>query len=510
MSTEAAPLLRIRGAWKSFPGVQAVRDVDFDVVPGEVHALVGQNGAGKSTLIKLYAGVERPDEGTIEIAGEEVHLHNADDATRRGLAFIHQELNVVPNFSAIENITLGLKMPTLAGVLVNWRQVRKRVRAVADRLSFDFDVGQPVKELSQAQKQLVAVGRALLLDARVVTMDEPTAALADAEVERLYSVIADLRAAGVGVVYVSHRLEEVFRLADRVTVMRDGKKVGTFARDEVRDKHHLAELIIGRENVETFHERTPELGPVRIAARDVSWRNRVKGVDLEIRSGEIVGLGGLVGAGRSELAHLLFGAEKPDRGEVAIDGTRISGRSPSRAIRRGTALLPEDRRHQAAITTMTVRENTTLTSLGRYLLGPFVNRARERQAVNRLVERLGIKVADIDDELRTLSGGNQQKVVIAKWIDTGAGVYLFDEPTQGVDVGAKAEIHRIIEELAAEGAAVLFISSDLEEVAAISDRVLVMREGELVAELPRGEATVSSILAHCYATAHPSPTGKEP
>jgi ABC-type sugar transport system ATPase subunit len=500
-SSGEKPVVRMRAVSKSFPGVRAVQRVDFDVRAGEVHALVGENGAGKSTLIKMLAGVERPDEGAIEIDGREVSIHNADDATRLGLAFIHQDLNVVPNFSGYENMTLGLHLPKVAGVLVNWRLMRRRVREVVDRVGIDFDLRRPAKDLSQAQKQLIAIGRALLLEARVVTMDEPTAALADSEVERLYAVIRDLTAGAVGIIYTTHRLDEVFELAGRVTVLRDGLKIGTFERAELTDKRQLAELIIGREEREVFHQETPELGAVLLEARGLSWGSRVRDVSLELRGGEIVGIAGLVGSGRSELAHLLFGSLRADAGEILVHGEPVALRGPSSAIKRGIALLPEERRQQGAVPQMSVRENATLASIGRYTLGPFVHRRRERRALREMVEKLDVRVASIDAPIRNLSGGNQQKVLIGKWIDTEADVYLFDEPTQGVDVGAKAEIHRIVERLARDGAAVLFISSDLEEVVAISDRVLVMREGRLVAAMPRSEASVPKVLAHCYATA---------
>ena len=498
-SSELAPVIRIRGLTKAFPGVLALNDVDFDVVPGEVHALVGENGAGKSTLIKILAGVHPQDSGTVEIEGLAVHIASPHHATALGLGFIHQDLNVVPEFSSYENMTLGLDNRRIAGVLVDWRDMRRRVQAMAERLQLDFDLSVPMRSLSQAQAQLVAIGRVLMLDARVVTMDEPTAALSGAEVHKLYEVIRDLRSHGVSVVYVSHRLEEVFELADRITVLKDGEQVGTFQRGEIRDKQHLASLIIGHEARDWVKDVADARGEVRLEASHLSWGRAVRDASLTLHAGEIVGLGGLVGAGRSELAHLLFGAEKPDAGEIVVKGKRLVA-APKAGIRAGMALLPEDRRRQAAVPTMTVRENATLSSLLQYLTGPFIHRPRERASVMEMVRALDIKVANIDRPMRNLSGGNQQKVVIGKWIDTGADIYIFDEPTQGVDVGAKAEIHRIIQQLAHDGAAVLFISSDLEEVTGIAHRVLVMREGSIVAELDGLEATPERILEHCYAT----------
>ena len=493
----AAPILRVTGLTKAFPGVQALQDVDFDILPGEVHALVGENGAGKSTLIKILAGVHPQDAGTVEIDGQVVMIHSPHQSTDLGLGFIHQDLNIVPEFSSYENMTLGLANRRIAGVLVDWRDMRRCVRAMADRLQLDFDLSAPTRSLSQAQAQLVALGRVLMLDARVVTMDEPTAALSGAEVEKLYGVIRDLKAHGVSVIYVSHRLDEVFELADRITVLKDGEKVGTFLRSEIRDKQHLTSLIIGHEATDWVKEAAAGRGELRLEARNLSWGRAVKDVSLQLHAGEIVGLAGLVGAGRSELAHLLFGAQKPDTGVIEVKGKQLVP-APRAGIRAGIALLPEDRRRQSAVAELTVRENATLSSIMQYLVGPFIHRPNERSSVMDMVKALDIKVANIDRPIRNLSGGNQQKVVIGKWIDTGADIYLFDEPTQGVDVGAKSEIHKIIQQLARDGAAVLFISSDLEEVVGIAHRILVMREGALVAELDGLEASTERVLEHCY------------
>lgn len=495
--------LQVESVAKSFPGVLALSDVDMDVRPGEVHALVGENGAGKSTLIKILAGLYAPDHGTIRINGREVSIDSASEARSHGLEFIHQDLNLVPAFSAVENMALGLPVPRRAGVLVDWPALHRQARKVADRVGADFDLHAPVKNLSQAQRVMVAICRALMLDSRVITMDEPTAALSGSEVQRLFALVRELQSQGVAVIYVSHRLEEVFELADRVTVLKDGHLVGTFPLSEIDGEGDLTKLIIGHTLEEMIGTREGQPRETRLMARNLCWRDRIHDVSLELRAGEILGLGGLVGAGRSELAHLLFGAERPDTGEIEIGGSTASLRSPKHAIAQGMALVPEDRRGQAGVMEMSIRENATLTSLHSYKLGPFIANGRERAAVRELVGQFGVKSSSIENPLRELSGGNQQKVIIGKWVHTGADIYIFDEPTQGVDVGAKREIFQIIEDLADSGAAVLFISSELEEVAGISDRVLVMREGRIVAELKNGDVTVSGILEHCYGTAEP-------
>lgn len=496
----SATVLSVTGLSKSFPGVRALANVDLDVRTGEVHALVGENGAGKSTLIKLLAGVYQPDSGSIEVDGAAARIGSTRQASELGLAFIHQDLNFVPNFSGVENMTLGSSLPCRGGVLVRWRELKRRTRAVADRMGVDFDLSRPVKDLSQAQRVVLAICRALMSESRVIVMDEPTAALSGAEVERLYHLVRELTRHGVAVLYVSHRLEEVFDLAHRVTVLKDGEKVGTYNIGDIADTSQLTRLIIGRPLEALLGTHKPIIGGAALTATNVTWGNSVRDVSLTLHSGEIVGLAGLVGSGRSELAHVLFGAARPDSGEIAVGGHPVHLKSPRGAIKHGIALIPEDRRNQAGVMRMKVRENATLASLRRYRVGPFVARGRERTAVRQIVDRFAIKTASLESPLRELSGGNQQKVVIGKWVDSEASVYLFDEPTQGVDIGAKQEIYSIMRDLADEGAAILFISSDLDELVGIADRLLVMREGSIVAHLGRPEATVAAVLHHCYST----------
>lgn len=495
-------VLSVRGISKSFPGVRALHDVDFDAYAGQVHALVGENGAGKSTLIKILAGAQAPDRGEIFVRGQPTTLETPHRALDLGLSFIHQQLNLVPTFSAVENMTLGLPRRHRLGVLIDWRDVRRSARRVAKRLDFDFDIDTAVAGLSAPQQQLVAFGRALLSGASIITMDEPTASLSEEEVKKLYAVVRDLRNAGVAIVYVSHRLDEIFDLADTVTVFKDGEKVVTMPIGEVRDKAHLVTLIVGRAVSEFYPAAQDHPGEVVLRVRDLTWGTRVKNVSFDLRKGEILGLTGLVGAGRSELAHVLFGAHRADSGTVSFGESALRFSSPRAAIDRGIALVPEDRRHQGAIVSMNLRENITLPALKRFRsrpVLPLIDRSAERRATRRTLEDMDVRATGSEQTLATLSGGNQQKVILGKWLLTGAQVLILDEPTQGIDVGAKSEIYNLVERLAATGVSILFISSDLEEIVSICKRVLVMREGRIVANLHNPDD--HQILAHCYGSA---------
>ncbi len=494
----SGPLLQVEGLSKAFPGVRALVDFEVDVQPGEVHALVGQNGAGKSTFIKILAGAYQPDSGSIRIDGQKVAIANAADSAALGIAVIHQDLNLVPIFDVADAMTLGLKQPTRLWLFRDRGAVRRQVARVLRRLETDFDADTPVASLSVPQQQMVAVGRALLLDARVVVMDEPTASLGAHEVEQVFRVVRTMRDQGKGVIYVSHRLDEVAQLADRITVMRDGHLVGTFAAGEVTSRDHLVQLIVGRPEHDLVRAGRHTVGEVGVSVRGLSWRGRVNDVSFDLHRGEVTGLAGLGGSGRSELASLLFGAARPDSGEVIIDGSRVTRFTPARSIRAGVALLPEDRRGQAAFVSMTLRENITISALRKFSTASWMHRRRERAVYRAAAADLGIVARGPETPLSHLSGGNQQKVVIAKWLQTDASLLIFDEPTQGVDVGAQEEIHRLIRELAHSGRSVLFISSDLEETLRVSDRTLVLREGRLVGDLRDDDATIGHVLRLCF------------
>lgn len=475
-------ILRAEGIFKSFFGVHALTDVRLEVRPGEVHALLGQNGAGKSTLIKILAGAYSLDAGRITMGGAELTIQRPADAQAAGLAFIHQDLNLVPYLSGYENIALGDTMPRRLGVLIDWRQLKAKARRAADLVDIDFNLNQPVSTLSVPQRQLVAMARALLVDARVITMDEPTAALGAHEVEQVFRVVRRLREQGRAVIYVTHRLDEVEELADRVTILRDGHYVTTEERSAITSRAQLVQLITGRRPSELVRADGVHRGKLMLSARGLSLPPKLHHVDLDLYAGEVTGLAGLVGSGRSEVAHIISGVISRHGGKVERHDTADGAKLP-------VALLPEDRQQESAVPTMSIRENLTLASLGQFTTAGFVNRRAERRAVRTFTERLQIKMGSPERPITDLSGGNQQKVLLAKWLATGARVYVLDEPTQGVDVGAQEEIHQHIRDLAAQGCAVLFISSDLSEVCRISDRVVVLHQGSVVGDLSGDETT---------------------
>jgi ABC-type sugar transport system ATPase subunit len=496
-------VIEVVGLGKRFPGVVALDNFEFDLAAGEIHALVGENGAGKSTFIKLLAGAYSPDSGQIHINGQQVGIRSPKHAHELGMAFIHQGAQVVPQFSAAEEMTLGIVKARRFGILVDWAAANAAAKAVARRLGLDFSLRTPVWQLSAAQQQLIAIGRALLANARVLVLDEPTAPLAGSEVEKLFRLVKSLASEGVGVIYVSHRLDEVFELANRVTVLKDGVKVTTLPISEIHGKEHLVRLIVGRDLAEHFPvpaKKHPEES-VLLRVRNLNWGRLVRDVSFDLHRGELVGMAGLVGAGRSEVAHVLFGSQTPDSGTMEIAGRTVRPKRPRDAIRAGLALLPEDRRAQGAILDMNVRENMTLASLPRYRVArwiPLLSLKKERRAAVDHMRVLRVRARGPEQPILQLSGGNQQKVIVAKWLSTDARILIFDEPTQGIDVGTKAEIYALMDRLAAEGRSVIFISSDLDELTRVCHRILVMREGRLVADLLGADE--SKVLAYCFGT----------
>jgi ribose transport system ATP-binding protein len=474
------PLLQVRGVGKAFPGVQALRGVDLELAPGEVLAVLGENGAGKSTLIKILGGAQPPDEGTMMLAGQPVRFARPADAQRAGIAVIHQEFNLIPALSARENIFLGREQP--AGGLLRREDETRRARALFGRLGVEIDPETACRDLSVAQQQIVEIAKALAIAARVLVMDEPTATLTPPEVARLLAIVRDLRAQGLGVIYVSHRLDEIFAVADRVVVLRDGALVGDRAMGNVT-RRELIEMMVARPLEQEFPRRTVTPGAERLVVRHLCRGMKVRDVSFSIRRGEVVGLTGLVGAGRTEVARCLFGADRPERGDVELDGRLLSLRQPADAIRAGIALLTEDRKGQGLILRQSVRENFGLPNLDRFTRLGLVRDKDERAAFARYVERLRIRLSHEEQPAAHLSGGNQQKVVLAKWLERQCEVVLFDEPTRGIDVGAKLEVYQLINELAAQGKAILMISSELPEVLGMSDRILVMHHGRIVGEI---------------------------
>ncbi len=480
---------------KRFPGVHALDDVSFSLLPGEVHAVIGENGAGKSTLMKILAGVYAPDKGTVRVDGRQVAIDDPHGAQALGISTIYQELSLVDALSVGENIFLG-DLPTKPGNRwqVDWPAVWRRSHELLERVGSGVEPRSLVRELSVAQKQMVEIARALAKDVRVLILDEPTSSLTDRETEKLFEIIASMRSRGVGIIYISHRLGEVFQVAQRVTVLRDGKLVGTLPIADASEDV-LVRMMVGRDLSRLFTQAAPTDAPVRLEVRGLSRRGRLDDVSLTVRGGEIVGLAGLVGAGRSELARCLFGADRFNAGEILLDGEPAAIRTPGDAVNLGIGYVPEDRKLQALVLGMGVRENVTLPVLGRLGSPIAPSLGRERALVDGYIKSLDIRTPHREQKVRALSGGNQQKVVIARWLATKPRVLILDEPTRGIDVGAKAEVHALIARLAEQGVAILMISSELPEILGMSHRVLVMRDGRIVADIPRDQATEESILA---------------
>ena len=498
MST--TPLLRIANVSKGFPGVQALDDVSVDIIAGEVLALVGENGAGKSTLMKILSGVYAPDGGAILLDGAEVAIGSPLHAQRLGIAIIYQEFNLMPNLSVAANIFVG-REPARAG-LIDERRMRHDARALLQSLEQDIDTRTLVSELSVAHQQMVEIAKALSLRARVLIMDEPTSALTEHETAILLRVIRRLRVQGLAIVFISHRLDEVLAIADRVAVLRDGRLIDTSPAAETT-KAGLINRMVGRPLAEFYpRQRSERGGPVlevrrldHVVGRPGGAPLRLQNISFTLHHGEVLGLAGLVGAGRTELARVLFGADPASQGEILIDGRTVDVRSPAAAIRHGIGLVPEDRKQQALILDLSVRENMTLPGLVRLSRRGFVSRVRERAQVRHFVDALRIKTTGSEQLVVDLSGGNQQKVILARWLALHPRVLILDEPTRGVDVGAKAEIHALIGELATAGTGVLVISSELPEVLNLADRILVMSHGRLTGEFTRAEATQEKIMA---------------
>jgi rhamnose transport system ATP-binding protein len=493
-------ILKATGVTKSYGGVQALKGVSFELRAGEVHGLIGENGAGKSTLVRIISGAVTPDGGELEVNGQAVEANDPLAARRLGIAAIYQQPALFPDLSVAENIAIGLEASG-AWRWIDWNARRRRATELLGRIGAPIRPDADVRSLSMPQQQLVEIARALGADARIVIMDEPTSSLGEREVEHLFGVIRQLRSQGVGVIYVSHRLEELATIADRVTALRDGALVGTRAMSEVT-RAELIRMMVGRELSTVFPKTEVAPGDVLIEARRLSCHVAcVRDVSFAVRAGEIFGLSGLVGAGRTELARVLFGIIPSDSGEIRLDGRAVTIHSPADAVELGIAYVPEDRRRHGVILEMPVAANATLAILRRISSLGFLDSSAERSLAQSLVERLGVKAASIESPVANLSGGNQQKVSLARWLAAKPRVLILDEPTQGIDVGAKAEIHSLMGELAGQGLAIVMISSEMPEILGMSDRVGVMRAGRLVATLDRAEATQESLLA--LALGHP-------
>ena len=476
------PLLSMRGITKSFPGVKALCGVDLTIEAGEVLALMGENGAGKSTLIRVLGGAHQPEAGEVRIADQPLRLRHPADARAAGIAVIYQEFNLVPALSAAANVVLGAEPRHFGGITRPGAERELARRLFAD-LGVDIDPDTRCDQLSVAEQQCVEIAKALSSDARVIVMDEPTAALSPREVEGLHRMIRRLTARGIAIIYVSHRLEEVFALADRITVLRDGASVGTWKRADL-DRARLIEAMVGRPLDQEFPPRQVTRGAERLVVRGLRRAPRVRDVSFTVHAGEILGFAGLIGAGRTETARLIFGADRREAGEIMLDGKRLDLRSPRDAIAHGIGLLTEDRKRQGLVLGLGVRENFGLPNLGLFSTAGCIHQGKERTAFAGYVDTLRIRIPHQDQLARNLSGGNQQKVVLAKWLMRDCKVVIFDEPTRGIDVGAKFEIYQLMNDLAARGAAVVMISSELPELIGMADRLLVMHDGRVRGEIP--------------------------
>ncbi|HTG69403.1 MAG TPA: sugar ABC transporter ATP-binding protein [Candidatus Udaeobacter sp.] len=487
-------LLQMRKVSKTYPGVKALDGVQIAIKPGEVHALIGENGAGKSTLMKILVGVESADEGAeIEFAGEKVHFSKPIDATLKGISIIYQDLSLFPNLSVAENICIGRENAGKGYYRVQWKQMKLLAEKTLAELGLKVDVSLPLGKLSIAKQQLVAIARSLAFDSKLIVMDEPTSSLSSGEVEHLYNIIEDLRKRGISIIYISHKLKELFTVADRFTVLRDGKFVGSYDKDDMNEDK-LISLMVGRK-VEVINREENKGGEEVLRVEALSKRGNFKDISFSLHAGEIIGITGLVGAGRTELAQALFALNKPDSGNIYISGKKVDLKSSGDAVKHKMAYIPESRQTQGLFLRQSIIDNISVTVFDQMLnrFG-FIERAREKQLASEYIQILDIRPPLAEMNAGQLSGGNQQKIVIAKWLSTEPKILIIDEPTNGIDIGAKTEIHKLLRRLTNKGIGIIVISSELPEVLAVSDRILVMKQGRISGEIAAAEATQEKIM----------------
>ena len=487
--SQQSPLVQLVNISKQFPGVLAVDSVSLDIFPGEVHVVAGENGAGKSTLMKLLSQVERPTSGKVLLNGQEVAIINPQHAQRLGISMVYQEFALAPHLTVAQNIVLGRETTRFGAI--NQRAEIEQARRLLQRVGLQINPRRIVSTLSVAEQQLVEIAKALDIDAKLVIMDEPTATLTDSEIVRLFSVIHGLTAQGVAVFYISHRLDEIFQIADRVTVMRDGKVVATLPRSDI-DQQKLIRLMVGRDIQNLYPKPEPKIGPVMLRVEGITRRGVLHSCSFEVRAGEILGFAGLIGSGRTELARAVFGADPIDAGSIWLEGKRLSITSPVSAIAAGIGYLTEDRKRDGLTMTMDIAQNITLANLP--TVASWIELRKEERIALRARDRLKIRTPSIHRKVNVLSGGNQQKVIVARWLETRARVLFFDEPTRGIDVNAKSELFEIIGNLASEGRAIVLISSYLPELINMCDRLVVLHEGRITGELQRSEFTEERIM----------------
>ncbi|PDT15400.1 ABC transporter [Rhizobium sp. J15] len=483
---------------KVFPGVKALSEVSFDVAPGEIHALLGENGAGKSTLLRILSGVFRPTQGEVKVDGTVYHFRKPESARQAGIAMIHQELQQVPHLTVAQNMFLGHSLTRLGGIIVDRREQERRAAEALAMIDPAIDPSAPISSLKVAQRQVVEIARALLDKAKIVAMDEPTSSLTPSEFDRLAEIIERLAAGGVSIIYVSHKMDEVFRVCRRATVMRDGRVVraGIDLRASAPDE--VIAMMVGRELLAEEHH-SHATRTVSVEVRNLST-HRIRDVSFDLHKGEVLGVAGLVGSGRTELLRAVSGADRVTSGTVKVDGTTLTLSNPRTAIAAGIGLLPEERKREGIIPGRSVKANMALPSIARFAKAGIINHHKLRRTARDLLKRVNLRPFQLDRQIRLFSGGNQQKAIIARWLAAGSRILLFDEPTRGIDVGAKSEIYHLIEELAADGHCVIVVSSELPEVLRVSDRVLVMRDGAIVAELGRDQLSEETIVSHAVGT----------
>ena len=491
MNQDAKPIMTLRHISKRFGATQALDDVSLDVYPGEVQALIGENGAGKSTLIKIMTGIYQPDVGEMRMDGRPIRVRNSQEAQAYGIAAIYQEPMVFPDLNVAENIFISHRN---FGPIVRWKQMYQRADEILKQLDIRLDVRQPARGLTLAAQQAVEIAKAISLDARVLIMDEPTASLSAHEVHQLFQLVERLKQKGVAILFIGHRLEEVFEIADRITVLRDGRFIATHPVDEVTTEQVIQEMV-GREVEEFFAKTTAKLGNTVVKVEGLSKEGVFSDINFEVRAGEVLGFAGLVGSRRTDVGLALFGIEPADKGRIVLEGQEVAIKSPKQALELGVAYMSEDRRQLGLVLPMSITTNITLPTLKAYLNGlGLVQKQKEKSVAEKFKERLSIRTPSLETPVAQLSGGNQQKVMLAKWLNASPKLLILDEPTRGIDVGAKADVHQLVDELAEQGLAIIVISSDLPEVLSMSDRILVMREGRQMGIFSRDEATQEVIM----------------
>lgn len=490
-------ILELDNITKEFPGVKALDSIQLKVKKGSVHALMGENGAGKSTLMKIIFGIYTPDTGTIKFKGSEIRLTGPKDALSRGISMIHQELTPVPHMTVAENIFLGREPVIGKTGWVNNKKMVNDAQALFDSLNLKIDPNAKMKDLSIANMQMIEIATAISYNADLIIMDEPTSAITDKEVDQLFSIIRSLQEKGVSIIYISHKMDEIFKICNEITVFRDGQYIGTKPASELT-QDSLIQMMVGREIKQVFHKENAQIGEVALAVKNLTRNGKFRNISFEIRKGEILGIAGLMGSGRTEIIESVFGIYPPDAGEIFVKGQKVEIKTPQDAIKCKIGLLTEDRKLTGAFLPLSIKENMIISNLDQFIGAGFVNGKRVEEICNEQVKRLNIKTPHIDQLIMNLSGGNQQKVLLARWLLNDPDVLILDEPTRGVDVGAKSEIHKLMSKLAQEGKAIIMISSEMPEILGMSDRVIVMHEGQMKGELNRTEANQEKILEVAY------------